>query len=364
MDPFTQAVLGGATAQLFFHRQLGRRAFVMGAVAAALPDFDVVYQIDQWSGWKHHRGITHSIFFPFLAGPLGAYGAWRLRQRKLQKAEQPADPPGLFLSYVWVWVLAMLTHPFLDTMTAYGTQLLAPFSDQRFAVNAMAIIDPVYTLPLAVAGAIALLAPKRWRLITWSSVIALIFSNTFIFYAWTLNKNTEQYAEAQLLTEGIQIRRLTSYPTIFQAYLRRVLVELDDEVRVGYASAWNLSPIRWQSYRPPSSPLIVKVKKSEGGRILHWFSMSRDYYRIEQKNGLIVVEGLDLRYGLPGPVDQSYWGVRAIYDQEGKEIQPTTRFITRPRLNREGIKMLFDAAFGNDESPIFNNVDLRHAYRQ
>ncbi len=364
MDPFTQAVLGGATAQLFFHRQLGRRAFVLGAIAGALPDLDVLYQADQWSGWRHHRGVTHSIFFPFIAGPVFGYIAWRLRQRKLRQKQRANDPPGHMWIYIWASILGILTHPLLDVMTSYGTQLLAPFSDQRFAINAIAVIDPVYTIPLAIAGALGLLRPRRVKLAIWAAAIALTLSNGFIGYAWYLNHKTEIFAAAQLRQEGLTVRRLTSYPTIFQAFLRRVLVETKGEVRVGYVSAWNPTPIAWQHYQQPQEAMITKLQNSEGGQILHWFSMARDYYRISHHNGQTIVEGHDLRYGLPGPAEFGSWGVRAVYDKDGNPVEPVTRFRIHPRVNIEGLKMIFNAALGKEDSLIFQNKDLRHAYRE
>jgi inner membrane protein len=364
MDPFSQAVLGGAVAQLFFHRRLGRRAFVMGAIGGAIPDFDIVYQVDQWSSWVHHRGITHSLFFPFVAGPVLAVAAWSLRKSKNKRKNRPPDPPGDFTAYILVWVLAILTHPLLDLMTPYGTQLLLPFSNQRFAVNAMAIIDPMFTVPLMISAAIALLMPERLRLVVNSAAVALLISNGFIYYAWTLNNRVEDFAKSQLQAEGVADARITGYPTVFQAFLRRILVERSDEVRVGYISAWQPSSITWQSFQPRHHPLIDKVKESRGGQILHWFSMSRDYYRIVEQDNQIIVEGHDLRYGIPGPADIGFWGVRAVFDTDEQPVMPVARFTSRPRLNMAGVKMIFDAAAGNQQNQFFTKKDLSDEFRE
>ncbi|MFX7938344.1 metal-dependent hydrolase, partial [Acinetobacter baumannii] len=55
----------------------------------------------------------------------------------------------------------MISHALLDTCTIYGTQLLQPFSDARFAVPAVGIIDPLYTVILLAAVVIAL-TTRRW----------------------------------------------------------------------------------------------------------------------------------------------------------------------------------------------------------
>ena len=53
--------------------------------------------------------------------------------------------------------LALVTHPLLDAMTVYGTQLLLPFTHTPYAVGSVFIIDPLYTLPLLLGVLLALL---------------------------------------------------------------------------------------------------------------------------------------------------------------------------------------------------------------
>jgi inner membrane protein len=43
VDPITQAALGSAVGHALFHRQLGTRAMVLGAVAGAIPDIDAFW---------------------------------------------------------------------------------------------------------------------------------------------------------------------------------------------------------------------------------------------------------------------------------------------------------------------------------
>ena len=361
MDPLTHVVLGGTAAQLLFHRRFGRKAFVMGAIAGALPDLDVFYRVDQWSAWVHHRGLTHSLFFPLVAGPLMGWLAWRFA--RWRRGVQPAGPDESLNRYILLWAVAIVSHPLLDTFTAYGTQLLAPMSDQRFAINAMAIIDPVYTLPLLIAGLFALIRPRRVELCIRAAAIALLLTTSFIGYAWYLNGKSERFAMAQLAGEGINDAKVTAYPTVFQAFLRRILVERPDEIRIGYLSAIRPAAIVWQRHAPPRHDLIRAVRQSDAGRILHWFSMGRDYYRIDRRDGLIHIEGHDLRYGVPGPSDRGFWGVRAVFDTNGQAIEPVQRFVDRPRVNLDGMFVIFDAAFGNQASQMFNGGDLRDAFR-
>ena len=74
MDSITQAALGATIAQAGFSTRLGRRALLFGAVAATLPDLDVVVRAaGQWAVVEHHRGATHSL--PVLALATGLLAA-------------------------------------------------------------------------------------------------------------------------------------------------------------------------------------------------------------------------------------------------------------------------------------------------
>ena len=42
------------------------------------------------------------------------------------------------------------THALLDACTTYGTQLFLPFSNTRVAWNNVSVVDPLFTIPLAV----------------------------------------------------------------------------------------------------------------------------------------------------------------------------------------------------------------------
>ena len=55
------------------------------------------------------------------------------------------------LRFQSVWFFSALgygTHGLLDACTTYGTQLLWPFTDLRFAWHNVSVIDPLFTLPL------------------------------------------------------------------------------------------------------------------------------------------------------------------------------------------------------------------------
>ena len=131
MDTVTQALLGMAVGQAVFGRRLRGQALLWGAVGGALPDLDtlVAAPFGSFATLVHHRGISHSLLFGPVVGSLLGYAFWRRRVR------HPTRHSERLIDWMGLWVLAIVTHPLLDLFTTYGTQLLAPLSNHRFAVN-------------------------------------------------------------------------------------------------------------------------------------------------------------------------------------------------------------------------------------
>jgi inner membrane protein len=158
MDPVTHLLVGAIVGQAVAGRKLGfAQAACWGAIAAELPDIDVLVSAlvadDSLDMLVRHRGSTHSLWFPPVVGLLSGF---LVSQFSLQSRASP-----------WTWALlftaALLSHPLLDVCTHYGTQLLAPFSDRRFALPALPIVEPIYTAVFVVGLAIAAWLVRRDR---------------------------------------------------------------------------------------------------------------------------------------------------------------------------------------------------------
>src|SRR5919106_876172 len=145
MDPVTQGVLGAAFGQAAFAHRLGRRAVGWGALGGLAPDLDllVIPALGPLAEFRYHRGLTHALWFGPVVGSLLGWAVWRWHARRGREGGEGPGP------WIGLFVLALFTHPLLDLFTTYGTQLLWPFSRHRFAIDAVAILDPLYTVPLA-----------------------------------------------------------------------------------------------------------------------------------------------------------------------------------------------------------------------
>lgn len=328
MDPITQAALGAVTGQAVGHRRLGRSALIAGAIAGAAPDIDVLFSIggDWFDELVLHRGITHSLFFAPVVGPAAG-----LIVARLLRASREARS-----AYIWVITCALLSHPLLDVLTSYGTQLLMPFSDARFAIHAMPIVDPVYTLMLLVG--IALAAPGTvigrglrrltlGRTPTTSGLAAsvLLISTAYLGWAAYLNQTAEEQARAQLAAElaptDLAQARIAAFPTLLQIHYRRVVVRTPTDDRVGYLSLWQPCTIDWQvAPRSDSDDATFKqaLLATREGRIFNWFTMG--WLRLSPPSANGTRLGVDLRYGLGSDPDESLFSVAARFADPARTL--------------------------------------------
>lgn len=155
MDPITQGALGAALPQSVARSKKMGLAMLCGVAGGMAPDLDVVIRSvsDPLLFLEYHRQFTHSLLFiPFGAAIVTVF-LWVVLGRRR------AWPLGLIYGFTF---LGYATHALLDACTSYGTLLLWPFSNERFAWNNVSIIDPLLTLPLLLSVLLSRLSLRRW----------------------------------------------------------------------------------------------------------------------------------------------------------------------------------------------------------
>lgn len=180
MDSLTQALLGATVAATVAPKGYRKRAILTGALLGTLPDLDVMisYPTDV-EAFTYHRGFSHSLFVL----PIVAVFLLPLLRR-------------FYRSMSWVRlyllvVLALVTHPLLDAMTTYGTQLLYPLAVTPTFVSSIFIIDPLYSLWLLAGVGLYLFSP-HWR---WANSVGLLVSTLYL----GLGVAMQQLAKAELV---------------------------------------------------------------------------------------------------------------------------------------------------------------------
>lgn len=152
MDSITQAVLGASVATAVAPKGHRKRAMLTGALLGTLPDLDVFITYETAvDGFTYHRGWSHSLLIlPFVA---------MLLTPLLKRFFDGVSIFKLFL----MTLLPLVTHPILDALTAYGTQLFYPIPVTPTYLSSIFIIDPLYTIWLLLGVLVYYLNAKfKW----------------------------------------------------------------------------------------------------------------------------------------------------------------------------------------------------------
>lgn len=308
MDTLTQAALGATIAQAGFRSRLGNKAVLAGAVLGALPDIDTLSGLfGPWASMLHHRGITHSLLFAPAMAPALGWACWRLSKRR-----------GRWTQWAHLAFWAVITHPLLDLFTTYGTQLLAPLSNRRFAIDGVPIVDPIYTLPLLLALVLGLLAGAKKRMAAVSAIAALAFTTAYLFYGYGQSTMMQRQARTALAKQGFDVIHTRAQPLLFVWLWRIVARDPQGNLQVTVASSWKPGPMTFVSMPRPRHHAVDTVLASERGRLFSWFADGMLGVRVDQGDGCVVVDMGDERYGLATDPTRAFWGVQAEVSDDGR----------------------------------------------
>jgi inner membrane protein len=283
MDSLSQLALGAAISVAVMGRRTAAwKAALWGAVAGTLPDLDVL--IDQGDVIRNmvlHRAESHSLFWltlfslPFAALVARLQGEWGLLRRW----------------WLALW-LALVTHPLLDAMTVYGTQLALPFSNHPFGVDSIFIIDLLYTLPLLV-GVIWVLATRGGQRGRLANVAGLLLSTAYLAWSFVAQQQVTQVARASLLQQGIVVEQLLVTPTPFNTVLWRVVAIAGDHYHEGFYSLLDEQPrIAFDSFQRGNA-LEAELQGIDG--VQRIVAFTKGFYKMEQRNSRLLIS--DLRMG-------------------------------------------------------------------
>lgn len=225
MDPLTQTAVGAVAAAALTRGGRISTALLVGAVAGASPDIDVLIRssADPLLGLQFHRHFTHSLFFvPVVA--LIIAGLFKLLYRRKHE----------FGELFFFAVLGAATHGPIDACTSYGTMLYWPFIDHRESWDIISIIDPIFTLPILCFLLLALCFRKR----IWAQIG---FSFCLIYLAFGLfqRERGEDYIEALAASRGHVPTEISVRPSFANLIVWRLIYREGDDYHV---NAVNLTP--------------------------------------------------------------------------------------------------------------------------
>lgn len=307
MDPISQAAFGASLSQSFANRSKQMSALVIGALAGMAPDLDIFIssESDPLLFLEFHRQFTHSLVFI----PVGALICAVVFFAFMRSGWIRHKWPNSTLSFAQIYLFSILgyaTHGLLDACTSYGTQLFWPFSNQRVAWNVVSIIDPLFTLPVAVFILIAVYRRKPLY-----SRIAFAYAILFLSFG-IIQKNRAEEALIDLAQHrGHQIERMHIKPSFGNRHVWKLIYEYDgrfyvDAVRLLWdkeimtgSSIHKLDVKRDFPWLPAESQQAKDIER------FRWFS--NDFLAVSAHDESLIS---DVRYSfIPNRIN-SMWGIK------------------------------------------------------
>jgi len=317
MDSVSQLVLGAAVSVAVMGRKAPLwQAALVGAVCGTLPDMDVfVDHGDAIRNMTLHRTESHALIWLTLASPLLAWLiAGIVRQKQLWVRW-----------WVAVW-LALITHPLLDLMTVYGTQLGLPLTDFPYAISSIYIIDPLYTLPLLICLVVALCLRGKRGL--WWNSLGLTLSTLYLGWSMVAQSYATHQVKAEIARQQIPAQQLLVTPTAFNTLVWRVLVMTPQGYAESYYSLLSQQrPLKF-SHHDSGAALYQRYKGDWYVDRVAWFS--HGFFAMREQQGKLMIT--DLRMG----EEPDYTFTFNLGDQgEGQQadFRPTREPLPRPSVS-------------------------------
>ncbi|MBP9932052.1 MAG: metal-dependent hydrolase [Chitinophagaceae bacterium] len=263
MDSLSHILIGAAIGEVTLGKKIGRWGMAIGALAKTFPDFDLFYTgLDDPRLYVcHHRGHTHSLIWETIYGILLAYLFYLIFRKKVS-----------FKSMLITWLFCLYGHSLLDWFTNYGTRLWLPFTNESFALNTIAIVDLVFTVPMLVLSVWSLFysnkTTKRFHL----NRLLLIYCISYLGII-SLNKLYMNHVFKKSMDEnGIQAKKFMTNPTILNNILWYANAVNDSMAYVAEYSHFDVAGnIRWTAY-PRRMYLAKNHPDQEDMKLLDWFS--------------------------------------------------------------------------------------------
>ena len=300
MDPLTQASIGAAAAAIVCRKAETRHALLLGALAGAAPDLDVLIrsETDPLLALQYHRHFTHALLIAPLIGLLmavlfkGLFFWKHYRYRRL----------ALF------GMMGAITHGLIDACTSYGTLLYWPISHHRESWDIISIIDPIFTLPLALLTVIAFVF-RRPRFAQYAVALCLIYLSLGSYQRGQATQFAAQIAEER----GHESEELSVRPSLANILLWRIVYRSGDQYHV---DALRTTPFSDPKQYPGS---IVDVFSEESAQIIapvdsvladdiERFRFFSQGYLYRYSDDVNVVA--DLRYAMFPDSIKPLWGIR------------------------------------------------------
>ena len=299
MDPITQGAFGAVFAQTQGNTKNLAKAAVIGALAGMAPDLDILISSDNdpLLALQYHRHFTHSLLFIPIGGLICSVVLHPLLGRRF----------GLPFLQTLLWcIIGFATHGVLDGCTSYGTQLLWPLTDKRFAWDIISVIDPLVTLPLM---AMVILAARRKmrRYVIYGFIWVGFYFGLSTYQHQRALEEGHKHAE----TRGLKALSIEAKPSFANILVWKIITETEnsyyiDAIKIGLSKpkVWEGDSVEKLSIDRDLPWLDKDSQQRKDIERFRWFS--NGYIALDKQNSNRVV---DIRYSLLPQEIQPLWGI-------------------------------------------------------
>ena len=303
MDPVTHLVSGALAGRALRKQFPTRLVYGLCILAAWLPDIDNFVGLGPEQYLLYHRGITHSVV-GILFQALLITGVFRLFDKTFTPLKTFCVALGLLALHVW-----------LDVITTYGTQLLAPFNATRFQWGSVFILDPFLTLTALVLFFVSLRSGDWGRRM---AVVGLI-----LFVAYPLGCRSVRNSVVSALPPLLAAQELGGRPfevttDVLSPIFWKIIVEDGDQLLLGSVIALPAAQddIAFSAFTRADDALLDRLgEQASLFATWKWFSLWRTMEDVPVppgQNGVRAITFSDLRFFSNAPPVRDFMTERAI----------------------------------------------------
>jgi len=231
--------------------------------------------------------------------------------------------------------LGYATHGLLDGCTSWGTMLLWPLSDHRFAWDLVSVVDGAFTIPI-----LALVGIAIWRRKKKLIFAAIGWAAFYLVLASVQHWRALEFGEALARERGHPVDRLSAKPSFGNIVVWKIIYQSGDRYFVDAVSLGPFEARLWpgraidklnvQQDFPWLEPTSQQAKDIE-----RFAKFSDGYLAVDPNNPLRIG---DIRYSLlPHQVDP-LWGI-ALSRSAGPEQH--VEYYTQRDGSREALPILW-----------------------
>ena len=301
MDPVTHAALGASCSQAILGKYNKHIPWEVGALAAMAPDLDIFirFKNDPMSLELWHRNFTHSFLFIPLGGILVAlFFLCFSHYRRCWKVTLSAA------------LLGYATHGLLDALTSYGTVLLWPMSYKRISWDVIAIIDPIFTIPLILGTSWSVIHQDKKGVL-----LGLLFASFFLLFHSIQHQRALQSLQAFATQQKLRLTNIRAMPKLASSFYWRVIAKNNYclIIKEVHTPIFKKSSIMSVAQVPlfTNKSLILTSGQQRDLAVFSWFS--DDYLIVAKETPLILADG---RYTMGNNPLYSLWGIEFLPKEE------------------------------------------------